>query len=177
MSLRVHIGTRNQAKIQALQEELAEQNLASTIISIDVDSGVKNQPRSLDESFSGAINRAKAAFQIDSDFSIGIEDGCYHLDGKMLNISCVCLWNGSDTVLASSSSFQLPTIVQSCMEENHLELSEALVKTGLSTNPNIGSQGGAIGLITQGQLIRKDYTRQALLNLFSSWKLQNDLPG
>jgi len=175
MSLRVHIGTRNQAKIQALEEEIAEQSFNASVISLDVSSGVKDQPRSLDESFSGAINRAKVAFQHDSDFSIGIEDGCYHIDGKMLNISCVCLWNGSETFLASSSSFQLPPTVQKCIEEDHIELSEALMKTGLSTNPNIGSQGGAIGLITKGQLIRKNYTRQALLNLFSSWKLQNDL--
>ncbi|MDD7986089.1 inosine/xanthosine triphosphatase [Lentisphaera marina] len=175
MTLRVHIGTRNQAKVQALSEELTNQGIDASVISIDVESGVKKQPRSLEESFSGAINRAKAAYQNDSDFSIGIEDGCYHIDKKLLNICCVCLWDGQNSLFASSSSFQLPSDVQAIIENEHLELSEALVKAGLCTNPNIGSLGGAISVISKGQLIRKNYTRQALLNLFSSWKLQNDL--
>ncbi|WDE97385.1 inosine/xanthosine triphosphatase [Lentisphaera profundi] len=175
MTMRVHIGTRNLAKVQALTEELEAQNIPAKLISIDVDSGVKAQPRCLKESYAGAINRAKSACNDDATFSVGIEDGCYHIEGKLLNISCVCLWDGSETFFASSSSFQLPHEVQKVIENEHLELSQALVKTGFTSNPDIGSLGGAIGLITQGQLIRKTYTRQALLNLFSSWKLQNDL--
>jgi inosine/xanthosine triphosphatase len=176
MSLRVHIGTRNKAKLLALSEELLDQDIEATIIPVNVNSGVKSQPRSLEESFSGAINRAKSAYQDDSTFSIGIEDGCYVIEGEMLNICCTCLWDGKNSFFASSSSFQLPSKVQRIIEDEDVELSEALVKANLCTDPNIGSLGGAIGLITKGQLLRKSYTRQALLNLFSTWKLQNDLP-
>ena len=176
MTYRVHVGTRNAAKTLALKEELANQNINNEIYCIDVNSGVKQQPRSIDESFCGARNRAQECFNDLADFSIGIEDGCYHQDNKLLNICCVCLWDGNEAFYASSSSFQLPPEVQSEIESHDIELSEGLIKCNLTSEIDIGAKGGAISLITRGQLVRKDYTRQALLNLFSTWKLHNDLP-
>ena len=175
MAIRVHVGTRNTAKIQALTEELENQNIICEIHSIDGCSGVNSQPRSIEESFCGAKNRAKKSFTSESNFSVGIEDGCYHQDGKLLNICCVCLWDGEYAYYASSSSFQLPSNVQREIETKEVELSTALINSGLSSDNNIGSKGGAISIITRGQLIRKNYTRQAILNLLNTWKWDNDL--
>jgi len=175
MSYRVHVGTRNVAKLQALNEELENQKLSSEVHSIDVKSGVKNQPLGINESFSGARNRALNSYTTNCDFSIGIEDGCYMQDEALLNICCVCLWDGRNSFFASSSSFQLPVNVQNEIEKKEIELSDALVNCGLTSDKDIGSKGGAISIITKGQLIRKNYTRQALLNLFSTWKWNNDL--
>ena len=35
-------------------------------------------------------------------------------------------------------------------------------KLGITKNPQIGSEEGAIGIVTKGRLDRKEYTKQAL---------------
>ena len=74
----IKVGTGNKVKVQAVRDVLKEY---PSVISPDfwtrlarVQSGVEEQPLSLEETSQGAYNRAKAAF-VDCDLSVGIESG------------------------------------------------------------------------------------------------------
>jgi non-canonical (house-cleaning) NTP pyrophosphatase len=43
-----------------------------------------------------------------------------------------------------------------------LDVTQAFVKAGLSNNAHLGAAEGAIGVLTNGRLTRRDYARQAV---------------
>ena len=63
------------------------------VSSIDVDSGVPDQPFGLDETIKGAINRAKNAFSDEFDLSVGIESGLMETPNSItgyIDLTVVC---------------------------------------------------------------------------------------
>ncbi|MBI5793592.1 DUF84 family protein, partial [Candidatus Uhrbacteria bacterium] len=75
-NMRVVLGSKNDCKLQAVRQVLAEYPKFGDahIVGVEVDSLVPEQPLNLDATIQGAINRANAAF-VDCDFTIGIEVG------------------------------------------------------------------------------------------------------
>ena len=49
------------------------------------------------------------------------------------------------------------------LRKEGLDMSEACNKVGLTNNPKIGSEEGAIGILTKGRMTRKDYTKQSII--------------
>ena len=182
--MQISIGTKNPVKIGACEDELKDHFDSFTISAHDVTSEIDDQPHGLETTLQGARNRAKNAFETHRTkptFSIGIEDGCLSsecLGQRSMNICCTCLYDGEQFYFATSSSFMLPKEVTELIKHEAIELSDALYQTKYTNNRNIGSEGGAIGIITSGRLKRREYTRQALNNLFSIWKMEqtHDLP-
>ena len=43
-----------------------------------------------------------------------------------------------------------------------INMTEATLKAGFSSNPKLGSAEGLIGVLSKGKLTRKDYTKQAI---------------
>jgi len=62
--MKINIGSKNKAKIDALSEILKEYPdfLSAEIIYKEVDSGVSHQPKSLEETIDGAMKRARNSF-------------------------------------------------------------------------------------------------------------------
>ena len=177
----ISVGTLNPVKLSACQNEFEAHFSDFKITGIDVASEVDDQPSSLDQSLQGAKNRAFNAYHANLNnkptIAIGIEDGCLTspvMNNSSMNICCASLYDGNNYYFATSSSFMLPKQVTSIMSKEKIELSEALLKTGLTNSKNIGAEGGAIGIVTQGRLVRKEYTRQALHNLISIWKMEQN---
>src|SRR5262245_46626674 len=81
--MKIAVGTTSEQKLGYLQEILAEIGVKAEIMASDVKSGVSDQPITEEETQTGSINRAKAAFEknLDADFGIGIEVG-YHKNKK-----------------------------------------------------------------------------------------------
>lgn len=77
---------------------------------------------------------------------------------------CVCaIYDGTEFHLGISSAWEFPDPkVTALMIEEGLDMSQAINKAGLTTNPNIGMEEGAIGILTKGRVDRKAYTKQAL---------------
>ena len=183
--MQISIGTKNPVKVGACDDELKDHFDKYTISSHEVNSEINDQPHGLETTLQGARNRAKNAFDIAHQakpaFSIGIEDGCLSSDclgNRTMNICCACLYDGNQFYFATSSSFMLPQDVSKIMQSENIELSDALYRKKYTNSRKIGSEGGAIGIITSGRLKRREYTRQALNNLFSIWKMEqtHDLP-
>lgn len=165
--MKINVGSKNKAKVEAVAEILKEyQHLAdAVIISLEAASGVSDQPKSLDETMQGAINRAKGAWN-DCDYSIGLESGLMQVPLSKTGYMdvCVCaIYDGKECHPGLSSAWEFPDkkILDSILNEG-LDMSQAINKAGLTKNPGIGSEEGAIGILTKGRLNRKEYTKQAL---------------
>lgn len=165
--MKITIGSKNKAKLEAVTEILKEYpHLADAILDgVESNSGVSNQPKSLDETTRGAMNRAKVSF-LNCDYSIGLESGLMEVSNTKSGYMdvCVCaIYDGKEYHIGLSSAWEFPDKkVTALMLKEGLDMSQAINKAGLTDNPNIGSEEGAIGILTKGRMTRKEYTKQAL---------------
>ena len=74
----VAVGSKNAAKVKAVKDVFSLFGQEAEVKGFSVDTGVSEQPLSLEETVEGAVNRAKAAWEKskgECDFSVGIESG------------------------------------------------------------------------------------------------------
>lgn len=133
---KIAVGTKSKIKIKYLNEVLKELKVDFDLISVDVKSGVAEQPKTTKETERGSINRANGAFvkTRDVNFAIGIEIG-YHKEsfdssqGKQNGYEMFC-WvtiidkNGYQ-ISNQSHKFLLPKYYQDVLN-NDLEISDNL---------------------------------------------------
>ena len=165
---RIVVGSENPVKVQAVLESLQEYGLENVeLLEVSVDSGVNDQPQSLEEAYCGSRNRAVEAYQKNAFFSIGLEDGIYLVPGTewtYMNI-CVCtFYDGDKFHYGTSSSFEYPQEITDLVRGRALNVSEALGAAGYTGNSAIGSSEGAIGILSKGRMVRKDYAKQAIFS-------------
>lgn len=165
--MKIKVGTKNKAKLDSVKDIIQEySHLAdSEIEGLEVSSGIADQPRSLDETIDGAINRAKSAFA-DCDYSIGLESGWMAVPKTKSGYMdvCVCvIYDGKEFYLGLSSAWEFPNpSITNLIINEGLDTTQAINKAGMTNNENIGSEEGAIGILTKGRMTRKEYTKQAL---------------
>lgn len=72
--MKIVVGSKNQVKVDAVKEIIQDYPHLkdAEIIIVEVGSGVGEQPKSLEETVSGAMNRSKNAYK-DCDYSFGLE--------------------------------------------------------------------------------------------------------
>lgn len=163
--MKICVGSTNQVKIEAVRDALSEYGMDAEIISVKVPSGVSEQPKSLDETIKGAMNRAKNAFS-NCAYGIGLESGLvpipYTKTGYM-DICACAFYDGKEFHLGLSSAFEYPREITRLVFEENLDIDQAAYKTGLTKNSDVGTEEGVIGILTKGRLLRKDYTKQAVV--------------
>ena len=164
--MNICVGTANSAKLDAVREILHDYpHLKDAIVvSKEVKSGVSDQPKSLDESVQGAMNRALAAFH-ECVYSIGIESGLMSVPSTKSGYMdvCVCaIFDGNEYHLGLSSAWEAPAQVMKHMMEDGMNMNDAAHKSGLTDNLTVGAAEGLIGIVTKGRLTRKAYTKEAL---------------
>jgi len=164
--MRINIGSKNQVKVNAVKETIRDYGFLSEaeVFSIEVSSEVHKQPKSIDETVEGAMNRAKSAFQ-NCKYSFGIESGLIKVPNTKTGYMdvCVCaIYDGKDYHLGLSSSFEYPTKVTKLVLSEELDIDEAFYKAGLTRDKRIGRSEGVIGYLTKDRLKRKEYIKQAI---------------
>jgi len=165
--MKIVIGSKNRAKVTAVEEILQEYPhlAAAAVVDVEATSGVADQPKSLDETIRGAMNRAQDSHQ-DSDYSIGLESGLMrvpHTKSGYMDVCACAIYDGDAFHIGLSGAWEFPDPkVTELMVEDGLDMSQAINKAGLTSNPLIGSEQGAIGILTKGRTDRKEYTKQAL---------------
>jgi len=165
--MKIKVGTQNKAKIDSVIEIIEEYShlKGSEVHGVSVESEVSDQPKSLEETINGAINRAKNCFE-DCDYSIGLESGWMNVPKTKSGYMdvCVCaIYDGKECHLGLSSAWEFPNKdVTDLIIKEGLNTTQAINKVGMTNNENIGSEEGAIGLLTKGRMTRKEYTKQAL---------------
>ena len=74
--MKINVGSQNIVKVSAVKEVIENYDflLNAEVFGLKISSQVSTQPKSLDETIHGAMNRAKNSFK-DCNYSFGIEDG------------------------------------------------------------------------------------------------------
>lgn len=162
----INIGSMNGTKISALKEIAQEYDFLSNaqITPIAVQSDVSRQPRSLEETIQGAINRAKSAFN-GCSLSIGIESGFMqapYTKSGYLNTCCCAIYDGTNVHLGLSSSFEYPVSAVRLVLDDGSDISEVFYNLGLAADASVGSKEGAISILTKGRTNRKEYTKESI---------------
>ena len=166
--MKINVGSKNEAKLNAVKEtaNLYDFLSNSEINCVDVNIEVFGQPKSLNETVEGAMNRAKNSF-VNCDLSIGIEAGLIqvpHTKSGFMDIQAACIYDGKNFHFGLSSAFEFPKKVMDLVLNSNLDASQAFHKLGLTDKIKIGNSEGGIGLLTKGKIIRKDLIKQALMN-------------
>ena len=163
----INLGSKNPVKARALVEVVAEYPLLAnaSVNAFEVSSRVSSQPKSFDETIRGAYNRAIGAFK-DCDYSFGIEGGFIDISWigeDYSNLTACVVYDGKRHFLGLSSGFQVPSKVSEIIKEKGVELDEAVKRAGITPNERIGyTDGGFVGILTNGRVTRKDYVKQAI---------------
>eukprot|EP00128_Syssomonas_multiformis_P018868 Colp12_sorted_trinity150504_noHs@16553 len=172
----VVVGSTNEVKIEAVKEVLQEYILFKDVpvAGVKAASEVSEQPMSLEEIIAGAKNRAKnaAAMREDCKYAIGLESGLFPAPGTATGYleACICaivVRNEEGRFIGNakigiSSGFEVPRAILDIVHNEGLDLSSAVNKAGLSTNPRLGEAEGLIGILTKGRVLRKAYTKQSI---------------
>src|SRR5680860_212725 len=166
--MKVNVGSNNEVKVGAVREMAPDYDFLSNaeIQGLSVNSEVSDQPKSLEETINGAINRAINSFN-SCDYSFGIEDGLMAVAKTktgFMNICACVIYDGSNFHMGLSSAFEYPIEVTKIVLLENVEINESFHRVGLTDNPKVGSAEGAISILTKGRLSRKEYTKQAVMN-------------
>ncbi len=165
--MKINIGSKNKIKIDAVKDAVMKYKFFcdAELVSVDANSGVGNQPKSLKETIHGAIKRAENSFK-ECDYSFGIESGLmevpYTKSGYM-DVTACAIYDGKNFHLGLSSSFEYPLKVTELVLSENIEIDEAMHKTNITENKRIGYSEGVVGFLTKGRITRKNYTEQAVM--------------
>ncbi len=147
---------------------------------VSVDSGVSDQPKTDDETLTGATNRAKAAAKAypEADFWIGLEGGLDKVapsseasakeDESIFSFAWVVVKSATGQLGGSrTASFALPQSVVTKLNQG-LELGDAMDE--LHHLKNSKQRQGAVGLLTNGLITRTDLYLPAVILALSQLK-------
>ncbi|WP_251549647.1 DUF84 family protein [Neobacillus muris] len=151
--MKIVIGSKNPTKIAAVNRGFA--SFEAEFVSLDVSSGVSDQPFSDEETIRGAINRAKAALtEGNGDIGVGLEGGVQETSLGLL----LCNWgaivtNDINPIVAGGARFLLPEEIA-----ERLRAGEELgpVMDDYAKKQNVSKQEGAVGIFTNGMVNRAD---------------------
>lgn len=151
--MKIVIGTKNPAKIQAVQAVFKDYH--PEYITVEVPSGVSEQPFSDEETINGAVGRALASLETGKgDIGIGLEGGVHeHESGLFL-----CNWGalavkGEAPIIAGGARIPLPEEIAARLRSGE-ELGP--VMDTFAHKENIRKKEGAIGIFTNGQINREE---------------------
>ncbi|WP_066063400.1 DUF84 family protein [Neobacillus soli] len=167
--MRIIIGSKNPAKITAVKNSFYQDE--AEFISLDIPSGVSNQPFSDEETIRGAINRAAGALKHgNGDIGIGLEGGVHETSHGLL----LCNWgalatNEAEPIIAGGARFLLPVEVAARLRDGE-ELGS--VMDDYAKMKNVRKHEGAVGIFTNGVINRMEmftHLMNLLVGQYSYW--------
>lgn len=165
----IAVGSANKAKILAVTEVIQDSShfSNSNVIGLEVGSDVSDQPITLQETIQGAKNRAKNAFhKCNCRYSFGIESGLMEAaqtSSGYFHVSVCAIYDGENYYTGLSIGFEIPPLILDLILNKKMDLSQACLQSGISSNTKIGSTEGLIGVLTKGKIDRKEYSKQCVL--------------
>lgn len=171
---RVHVGSANEAKLEAVRSALAPYAPHVEVSGLAVPSGVPEQPVGWDEIVQGARNRARAACASGPcDLGVGLEDGLVALPDaggelRHLNVGCAAIANAERVRLGFSSGFFYPPECTERAVRDRAPIGPLFDRFWQERRRDALAPGAAralgnIGKLTLGVLPRSEYLRHAVL--------------
>lgn len=133
------------------------------IDSVNVASGVSDQPMSDDETRRGAINRARGAQRNSpgASFWVGLEGGVEVIDEQLTAFAWMAVLDDAGRLgEARTVTLPLPPAIKQLVEQG-VELGEANDRVFSTVNSK--QKGGAFGLLTNGIYTRESVYTEALV--------------
>ncbi len=163
--MKVVVSSSNPVKLSATRRafEATFSQASVEIESVNVSSGVSDQPMHDRETRRGAINRARSAKQAvaDGDFWVGLEGGLEMIDGVLMASAWMAVLGESDEPgLSRTMSLPLPPAVRALIDDG-MELGDANDRVFSTLNSKQG--GGAFGLLTDGRITRESVYADTLM--------------
>ncbi|MFD1706799.1 DUF84 family protein [Siminovitchia sediminis] len=150
----VAIGSKNKAKIKAVEQTFLDVKIEASLLSVDSPSGVSEQPFSDEETMKGAANRAEHCLtQVhEAGLAIGLEGGVTETPFGLY----LCNWGaiaerGRETLFAGGARIRLPDEIA-----HRLKAGEELgpVMDDYMNAREIRHTEGAVGVLTNGLVDR-----------------------
>jgi len=164
--MKINIASKNPVKVEAVKEIIKSYDFlkGAEAEGLKVNSGVSKQPKSLEETIQGAINRARLAFN-NCTYSFSIESGLMSVPQTKTGSMdfCVCaIYDGKQFHLGMSCAFEFPVKVTKMIHDLGIDANEAFYRCGLTPDKKIGYSEGVIGMLTKGRITRKEHVKQAI---------------
>ncbi len=163
--MRIVISSHNPVKLAASKAAFAAvfPGTDMQFESLEVSSGVSEQPNSDEESRQGATNRVNNArrLQPDADFWVGLEGGLEWIEGEPIASAWMVVADASGQLgQARTTTLPLPPAVKDLLLQG-LELGDA--NDQVFSTLHSKQAGGAFGLLTDGLMTRESVYSQALI--------------
>ncbi len=165
--MRVHVGSKNQTKINAVAQSLQghPEFENAEVVGVDVSVEEFGHPIGMEAVIKGAADRARAAFE-GADLSFGIEGGLIEVpatkSGYMEMAACA-IFDGRQIHLGLSSAYEWPKQVTDLIVSGEFDGSQALRQAGITQHEKIGTAQGGIWLLSNGKMDRTMYNKQAVM--------------
>ncbi|GGK06657.1 NTPase [Lentibacillus kapialis] len=163
--MKISIGSKNPSKIGAVKSIFA----CDEVISMNVPSQVSNQPFSDSETKEGAIHRATGSLTASSsDIGIGLEGGVMNVDDKLYLCNWGALVTRDDIIFTGSGArVLLPEKIGAELQKG-IELGD--VMDDYAHKKHIRKKEGAIGILTNNQVSRKEMFIHVVKLLYGQWE-------
>lgn len=150
----VAVGSTNPTKIDPVKEIFAKHFKNVQVRGVKTDSGVKDQPIGDEETYQGALNRARSALRSipEAEYGVGIEGGSLTKSYGWFEHSIIVIINRQGKVgVGTSGSLELPPQVVERLKagENLGDIMDDLFQT-----KKIGEGIGMFGLLTNNTVTR-----------------------
>ena len=114
----IALGSTSQQKFQIANTALAKLGLRFTLVSVNVLSGITEQPFGIVDTLDGAKNRARGAFRASKvDLGLGLEAGLQLTNSRYYLIAGAALFDGTNYCLGSSKPVLLPPPVSTAISQ------------------------------------------------------------
>ena len=167
--MKIHVGSKNKTKLQSVIDTVALYPSLfpnAEIFGVDVAVEEFGHPKDLDETVSGAIARAKAAFP-GSDYGFGLEGGLMlvpHSKTGYMEVNACAVYDGEKTYIGLGPAFEYPQNVLELILSGKADASQAFKLLGLTPHEKIGAVAGGIsGYLTAGRLPREDFMKYSII--------------
>lgn len=161
------VGTTNAAKVECVRDVTRQcfPLQSHEVLPVKVDSAVAAQPMSAEESQVGAKHRAEAALLAEptAHFGVGLEGGVEKIGDKWFECGWMCVVERatSRVGIGSSARFEMSQKIMRKIIDEKKELADIMDElTGLS---DVRSGAGAMGILTDGHLQRKEAYNHGLI--------------
>ncbi len=156
------VGSKSPAKVKAVKGAFGRYFKEFDVKAVEVESGVNPQPTSLEETVRGAVNRAKAAWKKECDYSVGIEAGLFKVAGTKtgyMDTAANAIFDGKEIHLGLTPAFEYPKkVIEKVLRGK--EVSDIFLEEW-------GDQAkdalGAIGRLTKERVPRSELQEMGLL--------------
>ncbi len=175
----VYLGSNNIVKANAVRKVTRSPIYSDLKISnvrcVDISSSSPRQPTSIEATVTGAIERAKKAFESfpDALFGIGIEDGiCEEYVPRLGKTAwgniCFCAIYNGQVSTGSAPWFRIPDKLAKLVLNKGIEMNEARRGLGIVGPEGCDNSWGLIGVMSKGKTTRSKYTRWAVETAMSN---------